>query len=140
MASRRSWWTAPYWIVVGALAGFGVLSVLTIGAFVLAVAAALLVMGTLIPVLRTGAWPLAFAGCAAGPWYVAWLNRGGPGNVCMTSAGEVRCAEEWSPWPFAVAGLLAVVLGVTVFTYVRSRRHEDAPGCALALGTSRPRE
>ena len=76
MTLRRQWWTGPYWIVVGALGGFGVVSALTIGAYVLVVAATLVAVGASVPVLRSGSWPLAIAGSAAGPGYVGWLNRG----------------------------------------------------------------
>ena len=127
MTLRRQWWTAPYWTVVGVLGGFGVVSALTIGAYVLAVAAALVAVGASVPVLRSGSWPLAIAGSAAGPWYVGWLNRGGPGTVCEAIAGGVQCRDEWSPWPFAVVGIVAVVAGVSVLAVVRRRPEQAVP-------------
>ena len=114
------WWTSLYWWLVGVLYGLGLVSVLTIGAYLLVAAGVLTALGAVSRPLRSGAWPLALAGAAAGPWTVGWLNRNGPGTVCEDVAGGVSCVDEWSPWPFAVAGLVAVAVGMGVL-FVRSR-------------------
>jgi len=50
--------------------------------------------------------------------YVAVLNREGPGTVCH---GE-RCDQMWSPWPWLLAGLLFVLLGLAAYVLSGSRR------------------
>lgn len=41
--------------------------------------------------------------------YVAFLNRGGPGERCTSSPDGIECTELISPWPFVVLAVLAVV-------------------------------
>jgi hypothetical protein len=50
--------------------------------------------------------------------YVAAMNRGGPGVVCH---GQT-CGQQWSPWPWLLAGLLFVLLGVAVYVLSELRR------------------
>jgi hypothetical protein len=114
------WWTSFYWSVVGVLYGLGLVSVLTIGVYLLVAAGVLTALGVVSRPIRSGPWPLALAGAAAGPWTVGWLNRNGPGTVCENIAGGVSCVDQWSPWPFAAAGLAAFALGIGVL-FVRSR-------------------
>ena len=69
------------WCVVGAGACLGVLSLLTIGPFVLLLT--LMLAGLMLWRVDFG-WAMAgmVSGAAAPVLYVAWLNRGGPGSVC----------------------------------------------------------
>lgn len=101
------------WCVAGIAGSFGVLSLLTVGPFVL--------LGTLF----LSAWLLwrfnfgwamggLLTGAALPVLYVAWLNRDGPGEVCTRSGGTVSCGDEWSPWPFVVAALVLAVSGFVV--------------------------
>jgi hypothetical protein len=109
------------WGVIGAGASLGVLSLLTIGPFVLL--ATLMLAGLLLWRLDFG-WGMAgmISGTALPLLYVAWLNRQGPGEVCASSAGGgLRCTDEWSPWPFVVVGVLLVVGGFVVFARQRRR-------------------
>jgi hypothetical protein len=55
------------------------------------------------------------------PLLVAYLNRGGPGNVCTTTATSQSCTTEWSPWPWLAAGLLLVAAGAVTFAWLRAR-------------------
>jgi hypothetical protein len=63
----------------------------------------------------------AVAGLGVVPLYVAYLNRGGPGNVCSTSASGQSCTTEWSPWPWLGAGVLLITARVAAFVLLRSR-------------------
>jgi hypothetical protein len=102
------------WLVLGAGAGLGVLSLLTIGPFVLL--GTLMLSGFLLWRVDFG-WSMAgmISGAGLPVLCVGWLNRDGPGEVCTRSATELSCGDEWSPWPFVVVGLALVVTGVVVF-------------------------
>jgi hypothetical protein len=114
-----SWPAFALWCVAGAGASLGVLSLLTIGPFVLLLT--LVLCGLLLWRLDFGAGMAGLLSGASLPvLYVAWLNRAGPGTVCTTSLTEQRCDDEWSPWPFLVVALLMIVAGVVAF--VRMRR------------------
>jgi hypothetical protein len=50
--------------------------------------------------------------------YVAAMNREGPGVVCRGQA----CGQQWSPWPWLVAGVLFVLLGLAAYVLSELRR------------------
>jgi hypothetical protein len=101
------------WTTVGAGAVLGVLTILTIGIFVLPGTA--LLAGLLVWRGRASqAGPGLLTGCGLIPLYVAYLNRAGPGNVCTTTATGGSCTQEFSPWPWVAAGLFLVAAGVTL--------------------------
>jgi hypothetical protein len=108
------------WCVVGAGLALGVLSILTIGPFVLL--ATFFLCGFLLWRLEFG-WGMAgmLSGAALPLLYVAWLNRDGPGEVCTRTARSVSCGDEWSPWPFVAVALALAVAGLVVF----ARRGRD---------------
>jgi hypothetical protein len=108
------------WCVIGAALCFGVLSLLSVGAFVLL--AALMVCGFLLWALELG-WGMAgiISGAGLPLLYLAWLNRGGPGEVCTSTATSSECTDAWSPWPFVVVAVLLLVTGVVVFVRQRGR-------------------
>ena len=120
MERRGDSWTAyALWCLAGAGLSLGVLSILTIGAFVLLVTLGL--CAWLLWRIDFGWGMLGLLSGAALPLlYVAWLNRDGPGSVCTTSATDVSCVDELSPWPFVVVAVLLVVAGLLAF--VRYRR------------------
>jgi hypothetical protein len=101
------------WCVAGVAGCFGVLSILTVGPFVLLFT--LFLCGWLLWRVQLG-WAMGglLTGAAAPVLYVAWLNRDGPGEVCTRSGGTVSCGDEWSPWPFVVAALVLAVSGFLV--------------------------
>jgi hypothetical protein len=114
------------WTVVGAGAVLGVLTILTIGIFVLPGAA--LVAGLLAwrgPQLsRRLVGPGLLTGAGVIPLYIAFLNRAGPGMVCTTSATSGSCTQEMSPWPWIVAGLCLVAAGAALgLVMCRSVQH-----------------
>jgi hypothetical protein len=106
--------------MVGAALCFGVLSLLSVGAFVLLVT--FFVCGFLLWAVDFG-WAMAgmISGAGLPLLYVAWLNRGGPGEVCTSTATSTECADESSPWPFLVLAVVLVGVGVVVFVRQRGR-------------------
>ena len=111
------------WFLVGSAGVLGILSILTIGLPVIVAA----VVGAVVLSRRTSTaagLPGIVCGAAVPLFYVAYLNRGGPGEVCSTTAAATECVEQWSPWPTLTAGLLLLVGGATWFA--RQRRHEQA--------------
>ena len=109
--------------MVGAAYAFGLLGVLTIGIFVLPVAllaTVFLLVGTRRDLRgATG----ALSGVGVPLLVVAVLNRSGPGRVCTTLAGGAqKCEEQTSPWPWLVAAVLFVLLGVAAYILVGERR------------------
>jgi len=107
------------WCLAGAAGCFGVLSMLTVGPFVLL--ATLFLCGWLLWRFNFG-WAMGglLTGAAAPLLFVAWLNRDGPGEVCTRTATGETCSDEWSPWPFVAVALVLAVAGVAVF--LRGRR------------------
>ena len=67
-----------------------------------------------------GAYGLV-VGVALPVFYVAYLNRDGPGTVCTADAHGGSCIDEWSPWPFITAGLLLLAVGWVLFIQLRRR-------------------
>ncbi|MFF7444803.1 MULTISPECIES: hypothetical protein [unclassified Streptomyces] len=113
------------WLLVGAGAGVGLAAILTVGAafVVLAVLAA-------VALLRTGparAVVGAVSGLALPLFHLAYLNRGGPGEVCHALPGGQSCTEEYAPLPFLVAGVLLLAAGLVSHLMI-GRRARTAPG------------
>src|SRR5215471_17587205 len=101
------------WTAVGAGAAAAVLTVLTIGLYVL------LATGGLAAVLawRGGgrfAGPGLLAGAGLMPLFVGYQNRAGPGMVCTTTSTEVSCVQQMSPWPWVAAGLCLIGGGIAL--------------------------
>ncbi|MCR6033346.1 hypothetical protein GGQ22_18170 [Nocardioides sp. zg-579] len=115
-------WSYAWWALTGAVVGFGVVGLLTIGIFLLPVGLALLVVGCLWKPLQNSSATAAVGGLAAAPLYLAWVNRDGPGTVCETLADGTSCAERWSPWPFLAVAVVLVAVSVTAVTKTRRAR------------------
>jgi hypothetical protein len=114
------------WALVGAGMSLGLLGALTIGVFVLPVA--LLAGGLLLWRSRmTNSVAGAMSGAGVIPLFVSWLNRDGPGFICTSSgASGEQCLEEWSPWPWLMAGLAFVSAGVILFRRLRRDVHPSS--------------
>ncbi|WP_405815937.1 hypothetical protein OG241_15415 [Streptomyces sp. NBC_01390] len=113
-AVRRSGWGwFLAWFAVGACLATGLAAILSVGLVFLvvgAVAAGLL--------LRKGPQNAAvggLAGLALPLFYLAYLNRGGPGNVCSSSSGGQTCVDEYTPVPFLIGGALVLAAGFVIF-------------------------
>ncbi|MGH3397085.1 MAG: hypothetical protein ACRDPO_20585 [Streptosporangiaceae bacterium] len=121
-APRPRIWPFFAWAAVGAGWCVALLGVLSIGLFVLPLVIGALIVLLVWPGGRTIAALGAVSGLGLVPLVVAYLNRGGPGDVCTTSAsGGQSCTTEWSPWPWLGAGLALVALGAVAFGLLRAR-------------------
>jgi hypothetical protein len=114
---RDPWLRFAAWAVVGA---GGCLSFLAGFSFGILLAPAVLVAAALLlartPIDRSVLG--AVSGAAAPLFYVAWVNREGPGMVCHLDASGESCSERWSPWPWLVVGVVLLSVGVAVFGYL----------------------
>jgi hypothetical protein len=107
-------WQFIGWAVVGGLGCLGLLTAPTIGPFVLGCAligAAVLVLAGAVNASALG----ACSGLGLPLCYVAWLNREGPGEVCHSIHNGQECTQQWSPWPWAAAGVVLIALGIGLF-------------------------
>jgi hypothetical protein len=141
------------WLLVGACGGIGLAAILTVGAALVvlaAVAAAVL--------LRSGpgrAVVGGVSGLALPLFYLAYLNRGGPGEVCHAVPGGQTCTDEYTPVPFLAVGALLLIVGLVshVLTDRRGwfggtcagarprRLLPSGPGpCGCASGQCRPND
>jgi hypothetical protein len=107
-ATLVGWLSFLAWMSVGAAIAFGFLS---LGTFVLAPAVLIGIWLAFQRSLRRGAFGL-MAGLGAILLFVAWLNRGGPGNVVTRTATSVSSTDAWDPRPWLAAGLVLVIAGV----------------------------
>ena len=123
-----AWQWFGAWMLVGGLYAFSLLGMMTIGIFLLpipVVATVLLVRGH-----KAGRHALGLVGGIALPlFYVALLNRDGPGMICSPIEGGTACTEETSPWPWFAAGLTFLAAGTATFWLRRPRS-----GASLARG------
>jgi hypothetical protein len=119
---RPASWTYVWWAATGALMSLGVASLLTVGIFLLAGTAVLLVVGLSLTPVRRGGHVGALAGLSVAPLYLAWLNRQGPGTVCEAVRDGTRCEDLWSPWPFLAAGLVFLAVAAAVGVRAGHRR------------------
>lgn len=109
------------WMLVGAGYALGLLSVLSIGAYVLLIT----VVATFVLATRPGnraGLPGLVSGLSLPLFYVAYLNRSGPGTICTTTATSQTCSDQWSPWPWIVVGILLLASGGVWFAMANRRR------------------
>ncbi len=101
-------------MLVGAAVASGLLGALTIGVFLLPLAALATIGLRRLPASGLGVAGVV-AGAGLGPLFVAYLNRDGPGDVCTATARSLACEQQWSPWPWLAAGVILLVVGVALF-------------------------
>jgi hypothetical protein len=111
------------WTAVGAGYAFGVLAVLSIGVFIVAIAVVATVLLVRKPEARAGTIGLA-SGLGFTLLWVAFLNRAGPGTVCESTATSQSCFEAWNPWPWLAIGVGLVAVGAVWFGSSNSRSAE----------------
>lgn len=117
--SMWPWFCA--WFLVGGLASLGLLTALTIGVFLLAVALGTGVFLATRRGSRTGRAGL-LSGLGVPLLYVAFLNREGPGTVCTTTSTGQSCVDEYSPWGWLAAGAVLLVAGIVLGVVLRRRQ------------------
>ncbi len=122
---RGAWPGFAAWAGVGALYTVSLLGALSIGLFVLPIA----VVATLL-LVRWHSAGASVAGVIAGLGLplllVAYLNRSGPGTVCTTtSGGGESCTDEWNPWPWLIAALALLAMGIAAFLLLRRQPHRE---------------
>jgi hypothetical protein len=114
---RQGRWTGWGWFFawfgVGACVAVGLAAILSVGLVFLVLAAA--AAGLLLWKGPRNAVVGGLAGLALPLFYLAYLNRGGPGNVCRSSAGGQTCTDEYTPIPFLAGGALMLVAGFVIF-------------------------
>jgi hypothetical protein len=119
MKSEAGWGWFVLWASVGAAYAMAFLAAFTIGIFFVPLA----IGGTVLLACSPGA--RAAPGLVAGPagplFYVAVLNRDGPGNICHSTGLSTSCTQEWSPWPWVGAGAVLVVLACVLFAWIQRR-------------------
>lgn len=118
-SARTFWPSTAYWGLVGACAAFGLATAFTYGPLFFLAAAALLILGLIVRVIDKRASPAALAGISIAPFYVAWLNRRGPGEICEQIKYGTQCLEEWNPWPIAAFGMALLALSILILLRTR---------------------
>jgi hypothetical protein len=125
VSTSRTWLYFAGWMLVGTSCVMVIAGAFTIGIFFVPITA----LGAILMSRRRSArvgLPGLVAGLGLPFFFVAYLNRGGPGNVCAKTLtvfgpGE-SCSQEWNPWIILAGGLFFVTVGVTGFTLLRRRR------------------
>jgi hypothetical protein len=114
------------WALVSAGLITGLLGALTIGIVVLPVS---LAAAVLLALAQRPAGHLTglITGLGLPLLYVAYLNRQGPGMVCTSTATGGSCVQEYSPWAWAVPGMLLLATGVIIFLRLRRQSRCECP-------------
>lgn len=110
------------WLAVGCCAAAGLAALLSVGVVLIVLA-----VGAAAFLLRKGPRDTVagcLAGCALPLFYLAYLNRGGPGNVCHATSGGQACTDEYTPLPFLIAGAVLFAAGFFVFAVADRKRNE----------------
>ena len=113
------------WMLTGAGYALGILGALSIGPYILVITVAV----TIVLTTRTGSrgLPGLISGLSLPLFYVAFLNRSGPGTVCTSTATSRSCVDEWSPWPWLGIAIVLLVSGCVWFAMANRRRGVAAP-------------
>jgi hypothetical protein len=119
------------WMLVGGSYAMVVVGAFTIGIFFIPIA----ICASVFLIRKQSsrqAIPGLFGGLALPLFYVAYLNRSGPGIVCTTTRNDFgvdqSCIQEWSPWLWLISGL--VLLGVGAAIFIITLRSSKSPRCA----------
>jgi hypothetical protein len=123
-AGGRAWGWFAAWFLIGGVASFGVIGLLTIGLPLLVVGGSMTAwLLVRHPASRIGVWGLV-SGPAVAAGFLGWTNRDGPGDVCRTTATSQTCTQEWNPLPFDAVAVLVLVVGIVLFVIERHRGRE----------------
>ena len=138
VASRRPWNYFAIWMLVGGAYAMVIAGAFAIGIFFIPPAVIATVFLVRDPSSRRGV-PGLFAGLALPLFFVAYLNRSGPGYVCTTSQSAIgvspSCGQEWNPWVLLVAGLILLAVGAGVFILASGPNKDGrCSKCSQTLG------
>jgi hypothetical protein len=123
------------WLIVGGLFSLSVITIASIGLFVLPAALVAMVVALRQPDSWRGV-PGLLAGLGVPAFFVAYLNRGGPASGgCIAVNGGELCAgtggsgtpqtvsQLLNPWPWFAAAVFLIAIGIGIFVIAsRSRR------------------
>ena len=129
----RGWGWFAAWLAVGGGYALGFASLLSIGIFVLTITMA----ATIVLATRRGAargLPGLLSGLSLPLFYIGYLNRSGPGTVCVETATSGSCMDEWSPWPFVAVGG-ALFAGGVLWFWVKIRAEREKLGEKLGIAS-----
>jgi hypothetical protein len=126
----RTWGWFAAWFGVGIGYAFSVIGALTVGPYLLPLPVALTILLLRRPATRVGL-PGLVSGLSFPVFYVAYLNRGGPGDVCSTTGSGQSCTTEWNPWPWVAVAVLLLALGAVVIV-IQQHRHDDLRSTAVS--------
>lgn len=119
--NRRTWLLFTGWLLTGACYFLALVTVLSIGIFILPIPVA----GTVVLATRRDTrpgLPGLLSGASLPLFLLAYLNRHGPGTYCTASAGGSSCTEGLlNPWLLLAAGLLALGAGPALLLAIRRR-------------------
>jgi len=137
-ASRRPWVYFVIWMLVGASYAMVIVGALSIGIFFVPIAVIATVFLVRKPSSKRGI-PGLFGGFALPLFYVAYLNRSGPGTVCTQTQSTFgvgqSCTQEWNPWLWLAAGLVLLGIGTGIFIVAsRSSKERRCSACSQMLG------
>ena len=99
------------WLIVGAAYAFSFLSFT--GLFIMPIAILLTVLLARIPTSSSGV-PGLISGLGMPLLLIAYFNREGPGTICHSTATTYSCADEWSPWPWLIVGVILLIAGLLI--------------------------
>ncbi|MFK0151433.1 hypothetical protein ACIQVL_27060 [Streptomyces sp. NPDC090499] len=120
-SNRGTWLLFTGWLLTGAGYLLALLTVLSIGLFILPIPVA----GTLALATRRDAWrglPGLLSGASLPLFLLAYLNRHGPGTYCTASAGGSSCTEGLlNPWLLLAIGLLVLAAGPALLLKIQQR-------------------
>lgn len=117
----RAWWQFVAWTACGAGLGLVFAGAFTFGIAGFAVAAVFAALAVGMGGLNHSALGM-ITGVGAWALVIGVLNSDGPGTVCRGSSSDQTCTEQWSPWPFWLAGAIMILLPPIVFAMARRPR------------------
>lgn len=113
--TRTDWSWFLVWLLLGAAAALGAVS---LGPLLLVPVAVVGVLLASRPEARGSAFGL-LSGVGVLLVYVAWVQREGPGTTCWQTATASGCDQHLDPLPWLVAGTVLFVVGL--FAHARRR-------------------
>ncbi|GGP89219.1 hypothetical protein [Streptomyces melanogenes] len=125
--NTRTWLLFMGWLATGACYVLTLLTVLTIGIYILPITVAATIALATRRDTRQG-MPGLLSGASLPLFLLAYLNRHGPGTYCTTSAsGGDSCTEGLlNPWVLLAVGLLVLSTGPALLLTMR-RRPANSP-------------